>query len=126
MKIFVALCLLCIVMVDSTQGECVPTKPCTFDYFPLCGSDGRTYGNWCTFKAQIDECQPNLRLSSCGECRQVTSTRECEPLRACPRHYKPVCGSDGRTYGNWCLFKAELQLCNSKLDLVHCGACRKD
>ncbi|XP_073931431.1 MARCO-like protein [Castor canadensis] len=43
--------------------------------------------------------------------------------KICESVYKPVCGSDGITYGNLCLFKEAKRLSNGKLILNHEGKC---
>ncbi|XP_038187404.2 MARCO-like protein [Arvicola amphibius] len=41
----------------------------------------------------------------------------------CDSVYKPVCGSDGKTYGNSCVFKEAKRLSRGKLTLNHEGKC---
>jgi hypothetical protein len=60
---------------------------CPTIWAPVCGSDGRTYGNVCE--------------ASCGGI-EIAHEGECDTTCACPEIYAPVCGSDGRTYGNAC------------------------
>ena len=46
-------------------GICTPkTQMCTRDYRPVCGCDGKTYGNACTAAAE------GVSLVSEGECQQ--------------------------------------------------------
>ncbi|XP_036168456.1 MARCO-like protein [Myotis myotis] len=41
----------------------------------------------------------------------------------CHSIYKPVCGSDGKTYGNRCLFNEAKRLSGGNLNLSHDGKC---
>lgn len=41
----------------------------------------------------------------------------------CPRHYNPMCGSDGKTYGNECTFGAAKCKSRGKLRLKKQGEC---
>ncbi|XP_028905646.1 uncharacterized protein LOC100076155 [Ornithorhynchus anatinus] len=41
----------------------------------------------------------------------------------CPAIFSPVCGSDGKTYGNGCLFNEAKKKSNGKLTMSHEGKC---
>ncbi|KAI4569950.1 hypothetical protein MJT46_007244 [Ovis ammon polii x Ovis aries] len=43
--------------------------------------------------------------------------------RFCYDIYIPICGSDGKTYGNDCYFCYEVEKTNNKLKFVHFGKC---
>ncbi|XP_068210480.1 four-domain proteases inhibitor-like [Palaemon carinicauda] len=53
---------------------------------------------------------------------QTNTGKACNPNAPCPFNYSPVCGNDGRTYDNDCLFEA--QTCrNPNLRREHDGPC---
>ncbi|KAF6204077.1 hypothetical protein GE061_002417 [Apolygus lucorum] len=70
------------------QESCI----CGYIYKPVCGSDGKTYGNECQLNCAKQK-NPSLTYAYDGNC-----TESCN----CEKIYKPVCGSDAKTYGNEC------------------------
>jgi hypothetical protein len=113
-------------------GECkdVPVsippvleKACPRLYQPVCGSDGTTYPNKCEFERAIMQ-NSALKVEHLGECKDVPVSILPVLEKACPRLYRPICGSDGITYPNKCEFSnARLNL---DITVKHLGACTKD
>ncbi|KAG3108215.1 hypothetical protein PI124_g12437 [Phytophthora idaei] len=124
-------------VIDSpaTAEKCNPM--CDRVYDPICGSDGITYANLCLL--EYAECRnPNVKVFGPGKCppnmqaartsNTLTSTynggESCIP-EPCPYTYAPVCGSDGQTHDNLCLF-ANARCQQQALTVIHDGECDVD
>ncbi len=126
------------------RGEC---EACPRVYEPVCGDDGNTYGNSCEAHkngAGIEyegkcrdgpqpECPRGYAWLECAQmciphdgptvCPEDYSwsehSKSCIPdsKGVCPHNWSPVCGADGKTYGNMCEAK------NAEVKVEYEGEC---
>ncbi|KAM6380478.1 double-headed protease inhibitor, submandibular gland-like [Pluvialis apricaria] len=100
--------------------------PCTMDYSPICGTNGITYRNKCHFCSAVAN-GLDVNLRNMGACFQPGEEIDCSQQKGssliCTSEYNPICGSDGRTYGNKCQFCNAVSRSRGSLFLRHRGEC---
>ncbi|XP_048031970.1 ovomucoid-like [Megalobrama amblycephala] len=101
-------------------------------YSPMCGSDGKTYGNECELCVAIRESGTEISIVKEGRCDDDRQP-DCKPnpkpepeLIVCTMDYSPVCGSDGKTYGNKCELCAAIEESETEISIVKQGRCDED
>ncbi|XP_039277061.1 serine protease inhibitor dipetalogastin isoform X1 [Nilaparvata lugens] len=104
--------------------------PCTREMNPVCGSDAKTYPNFCILNCHSNHFK-DLKVKHHGPCvePQVSAASTWVSAEApidcpCTREMNPVCGSDAKTYPNFCILN-----CHSNhfkdLKLKHHGECEE-
>ncbi|XP_068753239.1 tomoregulin-1-like [Montipora capricornis] len=124
----------------STRCECSDLCPASFS--PVCGSNSRTYWNECYLRREACLTKQNTTLSShlpcyttpcfhitCpfyGICRlSEGGTPYCACSNSCVEIYRPVCGSDGRSYFNKCFLRKTSCRLQKSISVEYTGLCSK-
>ncbi|XP_071826250.1 double-headed protease inhibitor, submandibular gland-like [Apostichopus japonicus] len=99
-------------------------QSCFSMFQPVCGTDGLTYGNQCELENAKECVYSAIKLAHDGECTDSSSTSACPQF--CTRDYRPVCGSDGETYSNYCvLLRERCQTKDTSLVRANDGSCSR-
>ncbi|XP_067139294.1 agrin-like isoform X3 [Centruroides vittatus] len=129
--------------LDGRTAECVcPAKCATYGDSrgsrPVCGTDGKDYPNVCELRRTACREMRNVQVKFQGKCdpcegvecpaSQVCQLDEnrnpiCRCNAICSPDFRPVCGSDGKTYTNECSLRVEACKSRRSLRIIYTGEC---
>ena len=127
--------ILCLFVVNFSNSM----ELCDLVMAPVCGSDGVSYLNECMLHVRAKLESSDIKIESSGKCPIIPGihspssfARTSKNIPKCPTkcklRHRPVCGSDGITYGNECVLRAAW--CELRDDFyipykLHDGPCKE-
>ncbi|XP_063933925.1 agrin-like [Zophobas morio] len=87
----------------------------------VCGSDGHFYENSCLLRLQACITEQKIEVVNHSHCEALEKVDRCE--RICPKIYRPVCATNGKTYSNLCLLKVAACELERNLKVASEGPC---
>jgi hypothetical protein len=112
-----------------TKADCRGAGMCPRNYDPVCGNTGETFSNECMMKMMF--CRGTTLSDTVvgkGNCDQVKDACM-RSVGMCTRDHRPVCGSDGKTYGNRCSLQyanCEFENFKDPVTAVYDGECTEN
>ena len=125
---------------DDQDDKCKQTCTYSDDDVPICADDGVMYPNECAFDLAVCS-NSDLRILGDERCEEMESDNESNDNNesndgddydinpcgmVCNKMYKPVCGTDQKTYSNKCMM--DLAACEQDkwIDVMNWEACETD
>ncbi|XP_076328006.1 agrin-like isoform X3 [Tachypleus tridentatus] len=129
--------------MDGRTAECICPKKCATygdsrGSRPVCGSDGQDYPTVCDLRRTACQEKRDIKVRFQGRCDpclgvecpsnqvcQLDDNRNpiCRCNAICPRDFRPVCGSDGKTYTNECILRVAACKSRRSLRIIYMDKC---
>jgi agrin len=122
---------------------CVCNSQCDSYGSPVCGSDNKTYANYCLLRKKACFSSSSIRWLNYGRCVEASACDKiscpldkrcaidqhgqptCVCIDECLYNQCPVCGSDGFTYNNECELQKQSCTTNRNVTMTHRGKCNQ-
>ncbi|CAH3045449.1 unnamed protein product [Pocillopora meandrina] len=89
---------------------------------PVCGTDGITYDNKCKMNRQSCVKESSITVQYEGKCGSAARD-ECN--KHCSKDYRPVCGTNGKSYNNECHIRGSACTDGINVTVAYRGECNE-
>lgn len=109
-----------LIVMDATPASVIVISAVQLFNAPVCGTDGITYDNKCKMNRQSCVKESSITVQYEGKCGSAARD-ECN--KHCSKDYRPVCGTNGKSYNNECHIRGSACTDGINVTVAYRGEC---